>query len=157
MEKQKATLQVTSTAFEHNGTIPTKYTCEGSEINPPLEIDQIPDKTKSLALIVEDPDAPGGVFDHWLVWNIPPQNMIKENSNPGISGANSGGKTGYHGPCPPKGSHRYFFHVFALDTELELMAGSGKDELKEAMKAHILASGVLMGTYERAGKKAKAL
>jgi Raf kinase inhibitor-like YbhB/YbcL family protein len=102
---------------------------------------------------MEDPDAPSGVFDHWIVWNIPPADTILENSNPGISGTTSFGSIGYGGPCPPSGQHRYFIKVFALDDSLDLPAGSGKQELLEAMEGHILAAGELMGLYEK--KKSK--
>ena len=142
-------LQVQSVAFSHNGHIPPKYTCEGENINPSLEVNNVPEGTKSLALIMEDPDAPNGTFDHWLVWNISPNEAIAEQSIPGISGTNSFGKTGYGGPCPPSGSHRYFFKMFALDTELDLQAGSDKNALFEAMEDHILAQGELMGHYQK--------
>jgi Raf kinase inhibitor-like YbhB/YbcL family protein len=142
-------LKLISTVFSHNGHIPPQYTCEGKNINPPLKVENIPDRTKTLALIVEDPDAPRGVFDHWIMWNISPNEAIAENSNPGINGTNSFGKTGYGGPCPPSGEHRYFFRVFALDDELDLSAGSGKDELLNAMKGHIIASAELMGVYQK--------
>ena len=144
---------VYSLAFSHKGHIPPKYTCEGMDINPPIEVSNIPENTKTLAMIVEDPDAPGGVFDHWLVWNIYPNEAITENNNPGINGTNSFGKTGYGGPCPPTGAHRYYFKVYALDTELDLLAGSGKKALQDAMNGHILATGELMGYYEK--KKVK--
>jgi len=147
------TLIVSSPAFKHEGEIPQKYTCEGEEINPPLELSEIPHGTQSLALIMEDPDAPNGTFYHWIVWNIPPdEHKIPEHSNPGISGMNSGGKTGYHGPCPPDGSHRYYFHVYALDKELNIAAGESKASLTEEMEKHILAKGSLMGRYEKKGK-----
>ena len=142
-------LQVQSVAFSHNGHIPPKYTCEGENINPSLEVNNVPEGTKSLALIMEDPDAPNGTFDHWIVWNISPNEAIAEQSIPGISGTNSFGKTGYGGPCPPSGSHRYFFKMFALDTELDLQAGSDKNALFEAMEEHILAQGELMGHYQK--------
>src|SRR5688572_30189540 len=133
------TLSVRSLAFSHKGHIPPRYTCEGEDINPQLEFGELPEDTRSLALIMEDPDAPRGVFDHWIVWNIPPQQVITEGSQPGISGTNSFGKTGYGGPCPPSGVHRYFFKVFALDAELDIPAGSDKATLQEAMEDHILA------------------
>jgi Raf kinase inhibitor-like YbhB/YbcL family protein len=142
-------LVVQSVAFSHKGHIPPKYTCEGEDINPPLEISNIPDGTKSLAIIVEDPDAPRGTFDHWLVWNISPNTAIGEKTNPGINGTNSFGKTGYGGPCPPSGSHRYFFKVYALNTDLDLPAGADKKALQEAMKDHILDEGGLMGLYQK--------
>jgi Raf kinase inhibitor-like YbhB/YbcL family protein len=114
-----------------------------------LKVENIPDGTKTLALIVEDPDAPRGVFDHWIVWNISPNEAIAEKSNPGISGTNSFGKTGYGGPCPPSGEHRYFFRIFALDDELALLVGSTKEDLLDAMKGHVLASAELMGVYQK--------
>ena len=142
-------LKLISTVFSQNGHILPVYTCEGKNINPPLKVENIPDRTKTLALIVEDPDAPGGVFDHWIMWNISPNEAIAEGSNPGTSGTNSFGKTGYGGPCPPSGEHRYFFRVFALDDELDLEAGSTKEELLDAMKGHILATTELMGVYQK--------
>jgi len=147
-------LELSSPAFEDDGTIPAKYTCDGDGINPPIEIHNIPDDAETLALIVEDPDAPGGVFDHWLMWNIQPEDLIEENTIPGISGNNSAGKTGYHPPCPPKGSHRYYFHVYALDIELDLPVHVSKKDLKKAMESHILAEGTIMGRYERQGNNA---
>jgi Raf kinase inhibitor-like YbhB/YbcL family protein len=142
-------LKLISTVFSHKGHIPPKYTCEGENINPPLKVENIPDGTKTLALIVEDPDAPRGVFTHWVLWNISPNEAIAENSNPGISGTNSFGKPGYGGPCPPSGEHRYFFRIFALDDELDLSAGATKEELLDAMKGHIFASAELMGVYQK--------
>jgi len=143
------TLLISSPAFQHEEFIPSKYTCDGENINPSLEIDHIPEGTETLALIMEDPDAPKGTFDHWLLWNIFPKSPIMENSIPGISGTNGAGKTGYHGPCPPSGSHRYYFYVFALDAKLDLEVGADKKALQEAMKPHILAKGNLMGRYQR--------
>ena len=128
MANKSDELQVHSVAFSHNGHIPPRYTCEGENINPPLEVSGIPEGTKTLALIMEDPDAKG-VFDHWIMWNILPNEAIAEQNNPGISGTNSFGKTGYGGPCPPSGSHRYFFKIFAIDTELDLQAGADKNAL----------------------------
>ena len=142
-------LKLISTVFSHNGHIPPQYTCEGKNINPPLIVANIPDGTKTLALIVEDPDAPRGTFDHWIVWNISPNEAIAENSNPGISGINGFGKNGYGGPCPPSGEHRYFFRVFALDDELNLLTGSKKEHLLDAMKGHILATAELIGVYQK--------
>ena len=142
-------LAISSSAFKNEGKIPSKYTCDGDEINPPLKIEGLPDGTQTMAIIVEDPDAPKGTFDHWLVWNINPTSTIKEDSIPGISGRNGAGKTGYHGPCPPSGSHRYYFNVFALDTELDLPVGADKKTLQQAMEPHIIAKGTLMGRYER--------
>ena len=149
MSRENNNLRVRSVAFSHGGHIPPKYTCEGENVNPPLEVSDLPENTKTLALIVEDPDAPRGVYDHWLVWNIPPNGAIGENSRPGISGRNSFGNTGYGGPCPPSGSHRYFFKVYALDTDLDIGAGSDKSKLQDAMKDHVLATGELMGHYQK--------
>lgn len=142
-------LIISSPAFSNQGDIPAKYTCEGEEINPPLQIDNIPEEAITLALIVEDPDAPRGTFDHWIVWNIEPKLTIGENTNPGISGKNSGGKTGYYGPCPPSGSHRYYFNLFALDKKLDLPAGTDKKALQQAMQGHIIAKGSVMGRYQK--------
>ena len=134
-------LTVKSPAFENNKLIPSKYTCDGEEVSPPLTVEGIPEKTKSLALIMEDPDAPAGLFIHWLVWNIPPTNEIQENSVPGTEGLNTNKKNSYHGPCPPGGTHRYYFKVYALDTHLNIGAFSEKEVLENAMQNHILAYG----------------
>jgi Raf kinase inhibitor-like YbhB/YbcL family protein len=142
-------IKMRSVAFSHGGSIPPRYTCEGENVNPPLEISDLPENTKSLAIIVEDPDAPRGTYDHWIAWNIPPNEAIGENSRPGIQGKNSFGNTGYGGPCPPSGSHRYFFKVYALDSDLNIEAGSDKKTLQEAMKGHVLESGELMGHYQK--------
>ena len=150
---EPVSLLVSSAAFNEGDIIPSKYTCEGEEINPPLRIENIPDATRTLAIIAEDPDAPRGTFDHWIVWNIPVTPIIEENSIPGISGENGSGKTGYHAPCPPSGSHRYYFYVFALDTSLDLKAGENKQALQKAMQAHILAKGQLMGRYQKIKQK----
>ena len=147
--KTDSGLKVRSVAFTHDGYIPPRYTCEGENVNPPLEITDLPENTRSLALIVEDPDAPRGIYDHWIAWNIPPNEAIGENSRPGISGKNSFGNTGYGGPCPPSGSHRYFFKVYALDSDLSIQAGSDKKTLQEAMRDHVLGSGELMGHYQK--------
>jgi Raf kinase inhibitor-like YbhB/YbcL family protein len=142
-------LRVKSPAFENNKLIPSKYTCDGEEVSPPLIVEGVPEKTKSLALIMEDPDAPAGLFIHWLVWNIPPSNEIQENSVPGTEGLNTNKKNSYHGPCPPGGTHRYYFKVYALDTHLNLSAFSEKEVLENAMQNHILAHGELIGLYRR--------
>ena len=142
-------LTVKSPAFENNKLIPSKYTCDGEEVSPPLTVEGIPKKTKSLSLIMEDPDAPAGLFIHWLVWNIPPTDKIQENSIPGTEGLNTNKKNSYHGPCPPGGTHRYYFKVYALDTLLKLGALSDKEVLENAMQNHILAYGELIGLYRR--------
>lgn len=140
-------LNVSSPAFGQNERIPANYTCDGRDINPQLNISGIPDGTVSLTLIVEDPDAPLGTWDHWIVWNIPPTGSIRENSVPGTEGMNSFNRKEYGGPCPPSGSHRYFFRAYALDTRLTLKENAGKKEVLEAMREHILAQGELVGRY----------
>ncbi len=144
-----ARMQITSSAFGHGEDIPAKFTCDGADINPPLQFAGVPVGTKSLALIVDDADAPGGVFTHWMVWNISPRtNAIGEGSAPGgLQGRNDFGKLGYGGPCPPSGAHRYFFRVFALDRELDLPAGARRAQLDAAMKGHVIAQGELVGRY----------
>jgi Raf kinase inhibitor-like YbhB/YbcL family protein len=142
-------LVVKSPTFENQKTIPSKYTCDGSNINPPLTIEGIPESTKSLVLIVDDPDAPMGTWDHWVVWNIPPTDKIQENSKPGTEGMNSARRNSYSGPCPPSGTHRYFFKAYALDTLLSLTSNSRKKDVENAMKGHILAQGELVGLYSR--------
>jgi len=152
METSTATLTISCPSFNHEGDIPARFTCDGNNINPALTITELPEDTQALAIIMEDPDAPGGVFDHWLEWNIPVTNLIRENTNPGISGLNSSGKTGYHGPCPPSGSHRYYFHVFALDAALDLPGHSNREALEQAMQSHVIAAGTIMGRYSRQDK-----
>lgn len=142
-------LTITSAAFREDCLIPLKYTCDGMEVNPPLHIEGIPHGTATLAVIMEDPDAPNGTFDHWLIWNIEPVEQIRENSAPGICGKNGRGKNMYHPPCPPEGYHHYYFHVFALDASLDLAEGADKQALKDAMDSHILAKGTLMGRFQR--------
>jgi Raf kinase inhibitor-like YbhB/YbcL family protein len=144
-------MKITSSAFHEGGNIPSKFTCDGSDTSPPLQITGIPSEAKSLVLIADDPDAPGGLFTHWLVWNIPPQtNSIAEGSAPkGVHGTNDFGKSGYRGPCPPPGTHRYSFKIFALDRELDLRAGAKRSQVDAAMKGHVIAQGELTGRYER--------
>lgn len=145
-----AILIITSSAFTHQGMIPSKYTCDGGNINPPLHIEEIPDGTKSMVLIVDDPDAPSGTWDHWVVWDIPPGNDIAENSIPGTEGLNSWNKNQYGGPCcPPTSTHRYFFKVYALDIMLDLDKNSDKKDVLNAMEGHVLAKGELVGLYKR--------
>ncbi|MCW4030477.1 MAG: YbhB/YbcL family Raf kinase inhibitor-like protein [Candidatus Bathyarchaeota archaeon] len=144
------TITVKSPAFENMQLIPKKYTCKGQDISPPLTMDGSPEGTKSLALIVDDPDAPRGTFDHWVVWNIPPADVIAENATTlGTQGLNGMGLNGYTGPCPPSGTHRYFFKVYALDTTLTLSVKSSKRDLERAMSGHILAEGALVGLVSR--------
>jgi len=138
-------IKVFSSAFESNGTIPRKYTCNGEDINPPLVFEGIPEEADSLVLIMDDPDAPMKTFTHWIVWNIEPIAKIEGDSIPGVEGINDFRKIGYGGPCPPSGTHRYFFRVYALDKQLELKAGASRKELESAMIGHIIAEGELMG------------
>ncbi|MCC6287399.1 MAG: YbhB/YbcL family Raf kinase inhibitor-like protein [Chitinophagaceae bacterium] len=140
---------ISSPVFSNGGAIPARYTCEGEGVNPPLNTSNIPEGTQTLALIVEDPDAPGGTYDHWIVWDIEPGMAIKENSNPGISGTNSSGKTGYHPPCPPAGSHRYYFHMYALNIKPDIPAGETKEKLLQVIQPYIIAEAVIMSTYEK--------
>jgi len=145
-------MQITSTAFEAGQTIPSKYTCDGENINPPITILDVPEGTKSLVLIFDDPDAPAGTWIHWLVWNIAPSTgIILENSVPqgAIEGTTSFGKTGYGGPCPHSGEHRYFFKIYALDTMLNLDSSIDIAALETAMEGHILDKAELMGVYSR--------
>ncbi len=153
-----ATLQLTSTAFSDGGSIPVKYTCDGDNVSPPLAWEAPPTGTKSFALICDDPDAPVGIFTHWVIFNIPASVRQLGEAVPAterledgaIQGKNSFGKLGYSGPCPPRGStHRYRFTTYALDKLLELPPGTPKKELLEAMQGHILAQGQLTGTYHR--------
>jgi Raf kinase inhibitor-like YbhB/YbcL family protein len=144
--------QITSPVFENNGFIPTKYTCDGADINPQLLIANVPAGTKSLALIVDDPDAPAGTWVHWVVWNIVPQTKeIRENSVP--NGANQGlndfRKRHYGGPCPPSGTHRYFFKLYALDTLLSLDLNATKAIVEKAMREHVVAETRIIGLYKR--------
>lgn len=142
------TLQLKSPAFANNGVIPTQYTREGDNINPELSLSGLPDTTRSLALVVEDLDAPEG-FDNWIMWNIPPRDRIAENSSPGAQGRNSLNENKYCGPCPASGVHRYRFIVYALDTRFDLPITTDKKLLRGAMQGHIIAQTELYGLYKR--------
>ncbi len=144
------TLSVSSSAFEEGGMIPARYTCDGENINPPIDIGGVPEEAKSLVIIVDDPDAPSGDWVHWLVWNIPVTHHIKEDHVPGTVGLNDFNRKQYGGPCPPSGTHRYFFKFYALDSILDLPAGTRKNQLEKAMSEHIIGFGELTGTYSRA-------
>jgi Raf kinase inhibitor-like YbhB/YbcL family protein len=146
-----AKMKITSSAFQQGGNITSKFTCDGANTSPPLQISDIPSEAKSLVLIVDDPDAPNGLFTHWAVWNISPQtSAFAEGSTPkGAQGTNDFGKSGYGGPCPPSGTHRYYFKIFALDRELDLPSGAKRSQLDTAMKGHVIAQGELMGRYSR--------
>lgn len=145
-------LKVTSTAFQNEENIPSKYTCDGKNVNPPLSIELIPIDAKCLALVVDDPDAPISTWVHWLVWNIPVTHQIKENEVHGKEGINDFQKHQYSGPCPPSGTHRYFFKIYALDALLDLPGDTKKPGLEKAMSDHILGFGELIGLYSRNNK-----
>jgi Raf kinase inhibitor-like YbhB/YbcL family protein len=147
-----ATLTITSPAFKNGEFIPARFTCDGPDVNPALVIGNVPPEAKSLALIMDDPDAPGGMWVHWVVWNIDPKTReIPEKSAPAGAkqGVNDFRKASYGGPCPPPGTHRYFFKLYALDTMLDLVPKTTKTDLEQAMQGHILAQGELMGRYKR--------
>lgn len=147
---------LTSSAFTHNEMIPSKYTCDGEDISPELKWSNPPADTKSFVLIVDDPDAPSKTFVHWIIFNIPsrsthlPENTATDQFISGKTDFN--GATKYGGPCPPSGTHRYFFKLYALDTMLDLKQGTTKEELLKAMEHHILAQTELIGLYQRKNK-----
>ncbi len=152
------TLSLSSTAFKEGGEIPVKYTCDGQDISPPLVWDETPQNTQSLALIVDDPDAPGGVFTHWVLYNLPAGIHELEEGPPSgerlengaIQGKNDFGSIGYGGPCPPHGpAHQYRFTIYTLDKSLDLKPGASKKQLLDAIRGHILAQGQLIGRYQR--------
>jgi Raf kinase inhibitor-like YbhB/YbcL family protein len=143
-------LVVRSPSFQANTLIPKKYSCDGEGVNPPLTIEGVPKESKSLVLVVDDPDASGGTFDHWVVWDIPPSTTkIAEHSIPGTEGLNSAQQKRFMSPCPPSGTHRYFFKVYALDVELKLDTKTTKRDLEKAIQNHILGKGELIGLYHR--------
>jgi Raf kinase inhibitor-like YbhB/YbcL family protein len=144
-------MKITSPAFSDGGSIPAKYTCDGGDAIPPLRFEDVPENAAALALVMDDPDAPRGTWDHWILWNIPPQTAeVREGVPPqAVNGRNSWGRTGWGGPCPPDREHRYFFCLFALDQKLDLPPGSTKAELKAAMKGHIVDEAQLVGRYDR--------
>ena len=147
----KTKMKITSLAFNNNQPIPPRYTCDGNNINPPLSFSDIPAGLKSLVLIVDDPDAPLGTWAHWVVFNIPKEvREIKENSIPqGVQGTTSFGKPGYGGPCPPSGTHRYFFKLYALDTILPFTDKADKKAVEAVMQNHILTQVELIGLYSK--------
>jgi len=170
-DPSRLTIQLSSPAFPEGGMIPKTFTCDGSDRSPPLEWSGVPTSARALALICDDPDAPGGTWSHWVVFNLPPQikairegvpadesipEASTEGSQPGVEklpkarqGKNDFGKTGYGGPCPPSGTHRYFFRLYALDTRLELGPTATRAEVFKAIERHILAEGRLAGKYQR--------
>ena len=145
-----STMKITSLSFQNNEALPVKYTCDGKGVNPPLSISDVPKDAKSLVLIFRDPDAPSGDFVHWTVWNINPGlTEIAENSVPGVEGITSYGKSGYGLPCPPSGTHRYTFQLYALDTLLDISPRIDASQLEKAMQGHILDKAELVGMYSR--------
>lgn len=146
-------MKIESPVFQNNENIPAKFTCDGENINPPLEIKDVSENTKSLALIMDDPDAPGaGGFVHWVVFNIDPSTKeIRENSAPqnAKEGANSAGRVGYTSPCPPSGTHRYFFKLYALDATLALGSSAKREDVEKAIEGHTLDQATLVGLYQR--------
>ncbi|MFQ5661627.1 MAG: YbhB/YbcL family Raf kinase inhibitor-like protein [Candidatus Paceibacteria bacterium] len=150
-EQLMDTLKLTSKSFENNGNIPSRHTCDGEGISPELSIEGIDENAKSLVLIMDDPDAPSGTWDHWVKFNISTSTtQIKEGGEPdGASGVGTSGNREYFGPCPPDREHRYFFKLFSLDTELELEEGATKREVEKTMEGHILQQTELVGLYER--------
>ncbi|HDN79530.1 MAG: YbhB/YbcL family Raf kinase inhibitor-like protein [Chloroflexi bacterium] len=156
LPSEGAVLEITSSAFEAEGTIPSRYTCKGENVSPPLRWTGVPGEAKSLVLICDDPDAPRGTFVHWVIFNIPPSATgLPEGVPPkpaledgSIQGKNDFGRIGYGGPCPPPGpAHRYFFKLYALDISLDLPSGATKEQVLKAMEGHIIAKGSLMGRY----------
>ncbi len=145
------TLTLSSSAFEHGSKIPSAYTCDGADVSPELAWNGVPEEAQSLVIIMDDPDASRGMWDHWVVFNIPPHVLsVAEAEEPeGTAGVGSSGREGYQGPCPGEGDHRYFFKLYALDTLLPLSEGATKHDVEEAMEGHILAQAELMGRYER--------
>lgn len=155
--------QIKSSAFNADGNIPSKFTCQGADISPALEWNGAPEGTKSFALLVHDPDAPrSGGFTHWVAYDIPPdaknlpENVAKGGSLPGggTQGKNDFGKSGYNGPCPPSGTHRYYFRLYALNRTLDLRPGASKEELEKAIRGHVLAEAELMGKFSKASGRA---
>lgn len=142
-------LRLTSPSFQQNEMIPAHHTCDGINSNPSIEIENIPEEAKCLAIIVEDTDAPRGTFCHWVLWNVPVTHQIREREARGMHGTNDFGQHGYSGPCPPSGTHRYQFKVYALDGTLDIPANTDRHKLEQAMAGHILAFGVLTGRYLR--------
>jgi Raf kinase inhibitor-like YbhB/YbcL family protein len=146
-------MRLTSTAFEPGTDIPTRFTCDGQDVSPPLTLQDIPAGTVCLVLIMDDPDAPGGTWDHWVAYDIPPTTDIPQGvPDLGTAGLNSWGRTGYGGPCPPRGVHRYVLAVYALDTRLSLPAAVDKPSVLEAIDGHVLAEARLIGRYQRSGR-----
>jgi len=157
LSPQTDIMRIRSPAFQNGATIPKRFTCDGADINPELVFEDVPQETKSLVLIMDDPDVPktireDGTWDHWLVWNIPPDTKIipeQWEARGVVVGRNTGGTNGYEGPCPPDREHRYFFKLYALDTILNLSSDASKTELIKSMEGHIIAQAELIGLYKR--------
>jgi len=155
--QQKSELKLTSSAFKEGEAIPRGYTCNGANVSPPLEWTGMPKTAKTIAIIADDPDAPAGTWVHWVVYNLPAEGLGLIENTPqtetlnggGLQGKNDFGKIGYGGPCPPSGTHRYFFKFYVLDSELPLKSGATKAEVEKAMEGHIAGQAQLMGTYHR--------
>ena len=156
-EEEKMSIQITSSAFKHEGMIPARFTCDGEDISPPLKWENLPQSTQSIAIIADDPDAPMGTFVHWVLYNLPANTRqlpeavpAKEVLDDGaVQGKTDFGRFGYGGPCPPSGTHRYFFKIYALDKRLEIVGIADKSRLLNAMQGHIVGQGELMGKYKR--------
>jgi Raf kinase inhibitor-like YbhB/YbcL family protein len=154
---QEMGIKIESSAFKEGGMIPVKYTCDGEDVSPPLKWGDLPTGTKSIALISDDPDAPVGTWVHWVLYNLPPDvRALSENippnktlENGAVHGNNDFKRVGYGGPCPPGGTHRYFFKIYAVDKKIDLAPGASKAQLLKAMEGHILDNGELMGKYKR--------
>jgi len=145
-------MQISSTAFQDNTYIPSDYTCDGEDYNPPLTFSKVPTEAESLVLIVEDPDAPSQVFTHWILFDMPPATLeiLKHQVPLGTKqGMNDFGNVGYGGPCPPSGTHHYHFKLFALETLLNLLEGATKEAVEKAMKGHVIESAELVGLYKK--------
>jgi len=144
-------MNITSSQFTDGGMIPGHYTCDGSEVNPPLVFSDVPAEAQSLVLIMEDPDAPRGTWLHWLIWNMDPATAgIPQGATPlGIQGVSTGGRIGYESPCPPDREHRYYFYLYALDDRLRLADHATKEEVLQAMQGHIITQAQLLGRYGR--------
>ena len=143
---------LSSSAFEHGAAVPRRHTCDGEDVSPELAWSGVPEETRSLALVVDDPDAPGRTFLHWLAWGLEPKaGRLGEGEAAPVEGTNDFGSTGYRGPCPPSGHgpHRYFFRLHALGAPVDVRAGADRDELERAIRDHQLGTAELMGTYER--------
>ncbi len=156
-EKNMENISIVSEAFKEGANIPSEYTCDGKNISPALSWNGIPEETKSIALIMDDPDAPSGTFVHWLLYNLPSETKKLEKGFPKedifrdgtTHGKTSFGNIGYGGPCPPSGSHRYYFRIYAIDKKLDLLPRATRNQIDDAIKGHIIAKGELMGRYKR--------